>query len=180
MQSLSCCHRCRGHVSTPGKHNQETAILAGSHMLACTPSKGRDTLGHEHPQGAPHWAGVCGLFLPVPALDGTWASKRFSPGHTPQGQDQSRAPAQGCPDQGIWGSLRSSWGWQRADPCNSICQQHLHQGGREMRAGRRHISIHEGGQLGWEGCRAPCSPVPNLKPPLRSTGTAQTPCSLCP
>lgn len=36
-----------------------------------------------------------------------------------------------------------------------------------MRVGRRHISIHEGGQVGWKGCRAPCSPVPNLKPPLR-------------
>lgn len=175
VQSPSHCHGCHGHVNTPGKYNQETAILAGSHTVVYAHSTGRDTLGHGHPQGTPCWAGARGPFLPVPAPDGARASKCFSPGHTPQGQDQPRA----TPSRASGGSLGSSWGWQRAEPCQTIGQQHLPQGGRAIRVGQRHISINEEGKSGWEGSRAPCSPVPSLKLPLRSTGTGQTLCSLC-
>lgn len=103
MQILSHCHRCCGHMSTPGKCNQETVILAGNHTLACMTNMGGDTLGHRHPQGAPCWGGAQGPFLPMQALVGAQVSKCFSPGHMPQGQDQSRVPGQGNPDQGIRG-----------------------------------------------------------------------------
>jgi len=56
VQSLSHHHRYRGRVNTPGKHIQETAILEGSYMLVCMPSMGRDTLGHDIPEG--HHAGL--------------------------------------------------------------------------------------------------------------------------
>lgn len=98
MQNLSCCHRCCGHVNTPGKCNQETVILADNHTLACTTSMGRDT---DIPKG--HHAGAQGPFLPMPALDGAQVSKHFSPVHMPQGQNKNRVPGQGHPDQGIRG-----------------------------------------------------------------------------
>lgn len=39
------------------------------------------------------------------------------------------------------GSLGSSWGWQRVDPCDSICQQHLPQGGKAIRVRRMQSTL---------------------------------------
>lgn len=82
--------------------------------------------------------------VPVPALDGAWASKYFNLGYSPQGQQQRRAPAQGHPGQGIC-ELFGVILWLAESRC-----KHFSQGGRAVRMGGTFPVMRKGNQGGKE------------------------------
>lgn len=59
----------------------------------------------------------------------------------PKDRNRARLQPRATLTRASGGSPESSWGWQRTDPCNIVCRQHLPQGEMAIRVGRRHISI---------------------------------------